>query len=361
MRIRSVLFTPALVALLVGCGDPAASSTEASTKGSSGEVGAIVQDGDIGTVLAQVGQVKVGSKEFEQVASRKTPENGESLSIDEKKEILKKLIEEKALYQEARKKGIDQDPKVQKVMINTLLRQDVYASVRNSDFTQEDLQAYFEEHRDEFVVPEKVQIKRIFIKINDKQPAAAAQERAGEVASKLKQDPEQFRDLALKYSEDPYKRRGGDLGFISREGKPGIDAKIIDKAFEMKVGQISEVFEAGGGLNIITVANRRERVERTFEQMRGSVLRKVKNDRYRSLYEEYVGKVQSNYDVNVDNEALAEVSVTPAPAMSMGPGDMGGPRGMPGMNAPSRPGMPGPGGAGAPPSKAGADAHGDGH
>ena len=212
MRMRSVLFTTSLVTLLVSCGDPAASSPEAGAP-AGGEVGTIVQDGDIGTVLAQVGQVKVGSKEFEQVASRKTPENGEALSLDEKKEILKKLIEEKALYQEARKKGIDQDPKVQKVMINTLLRQDVYASVRNSDFSQEDLQAYFEEHRDEFVVPEKVQIKRIFIKVNEKKPKAAASEVAAEVAAALTSDPEQFRDLALKYSEDPYKRRGGDLGF----------------------------------------------------------------------------------------------------------------------------------------------------
>ncbi len=341
---RGVLVT--LAALVIGCGEPAASTSGGSQASAGSASAGSAADEDIGTVIATVGDVQIGSKEFAEAASRKTPENGSELSMAERQEVLDRLIDEKALYQEAKRRGIDRDPKVQKVMINTLLREDVYASVRNGDFTPEELQAYFEEHRDEFVVPEKVQIKRIFVKVSDELPTKEAKARAAEVHAKLKADPSSFKDLAARFSDDPYKRRGGDLGFLSREGKPGIDPAVIDKAFTMKVGEISEVFEAGGGFNIITVANHREEVVRTFEQMRGSVLRKVKNDKYKSLYDEYVGNVKSNFPVSVDEGALKAVEVAAASS---------GPEGFPAM-----PGATRPGGEGMPrPGRPGGDPHGD--
>lgn len=302
-----------LAALALACGEP--TTTEGDAPSSSGEASAAsAAEEDEGPVLARVGDVTVTAKEFEAAASRKTPENGTSLSMEEKKEVLDRLVDQKALYLAAKERGIDRDPKVQKVMINTLLREDVYASVRNSDFSPEELQAYFEEHRDEFIVPEKVQIKRILVKITPERDEEASRERAKEVLAKLKADRTKFKELAAKYSDDPYKRRGGDLGFLSREGKPGIDPAVVEKAFQMKVGELSEIFKAGGGFNIVTVANHREEVVRTFEQMRGSVLRKVKNEKYKSLYESYVEDVRGKYEVNIDQEELASVDVAPAAA-----------------------------------------------
>ena len=115
--------------------------------------------------------------------------------------------------------------------------------------------------------------------------------------------------MAIKHSDDPYKRRGGDLGFISREGKPGIDPVIVEKAFAMPVGKLSEVFEAGGGFNIITVENKREAISRTFEQMRGSVLRKVKNERYKGLYDEYVESIKGERSISINEDLVDDIKV----------------------------------------------------
>ena len=72
---------------------------------------------DVGEFLATVNGVPVGTTEFEAAAARKTPANGESLTDAEKKEVLDELIEEKLLYAEALKKGLDKDPKVQKAYL----------------------------------------------------------------------------------------------------------------------------------------------------------------------------------------------------------------------------------------------------
>ena len=277
--------------------------------------------------------------------------------------VLDGLVEEKLLYGEALRKGLDKDPKVQKVMVNTLLREDVYTTVKNSDFTDEVLQAYYEEHKSEFVVPEKVQIKRILVKITDARPDDAAKTEAERIRGEVTKAPDSFKDLAAKYSEDPYKRRGGDVGFVSKEGKPGLDPAVVDKAFSLETGAVSEVFKSADGYNIVQVAARREQVERTFQQMKGSVLRKVKNDKMKELYDAYVAKLKQGATIQVDETKLSAVEIknsrrpfTPGAGLPGAEGEEGEEGG--GLEAPSGEegggGMPGgiPAG-GAPPAPAG--------
>ncbi len=309
--------------LLAACGegDSSGTSGETTSASSSGGGGDAAAEGE---VLATVNGVSITVEEFETAAARKTPENGDALSAEEKQEVLDRLVAEKLLYKQALTKGLDQDPKVQKVMVNTLLREDVYANVRNSDFTDEELQKYFEDNKDEFVVPEKVQIKRILVKVNDDRTDEEAAALAKKVRSELKGDGSNFKDLATEHSEDPYRRRGGDVGFVPKTGKPGLDPKVVDKAFELQQEQISEPFRSSEGYNIVYVANKRERVERTFQQMKGSVLRKVKNERLKTLYEEYVEKLRTGADVQVNADKLSAIEVTNK-RRSVGPGfELGG-------------------------------------
>ena len=323
------LVTLALLALS-GCDG---GSTEPSSSSSAGEASSAASDAeDVGEVVATVGGLSVSQKDFEQAAARVSPADGKALSDEEKREVIDKLVEEKILYLEALSQGLDKDPKVQKVMVNTLLREEVYAKVRNSDFTDDELQAYYTEHVDEFVVPEKVQVKRILIRVNDDRPEPAASAEAERLRQEVVADTKAFKELATTYSEGPYKRRGGDLGFVSSEGKPGVDEAIVEKAFGMEVGQVSEVFRTDEGYNVIYIANKRDKVERTFQQMKGSVLRKLKNDRLQDMYETYVDGLEGTVSVDVDEAKLAAIEIASSARPSLRPG-------LPGM--PNLPGADG--------------------
>lgn len=310
MRVLSLCALLALVA----CGGKDGASSAGTEAGSGAEAE------DIGEVVATVNGNPIGSKAFTQIAARTTPEDGAALTLDERKEVLDRLVAEEVLYIEALRKGLDKDPKVKKVMVNTLLREEVYSTVRNSDFTEEELMAYYEAHKDEFVVPEKVQVKRILIRVSDDRPDAEAKAEADRIRKEISPDLSNFKDLAAKYSEDPYKRRGGDLGFVSREGKPGLDQEIVDKAFELPVEQVSEVFRTVDGYNILLVANKRERVERTFQQMKGSVLRKVKNDKLKEMYESYVADLKQGVNVQINEDKLSAVEVSSVRRPPVNPG-----------------------------------------
>ena len=273
---------------------------------------AAVSEADIGDVLAVVNGANVGSTAFEQAASRRVPAEGDTLSMEEKQEVLDRLIDEELLYQEALRQGLDRDPKVKKVMVNTLLRQEVYSSVRNSDFTDEELEAYYEANKDEFIVPEKVQIKRILIKFGEDRTEEEARTLADELRTQVASNPAEFKDVATQHSEDPYRRRGGDVGFVAQAGKPGLDQEIVDRAFDMDVDAVSEVFVTSEGFNIIQVANRRERVERTYQQMKGSVLRKVKNEKLADMYDQYTENLRTGAMVSVESDTLSGIEVKSA-------------------------------------------------
>ena len=301
-----------LLSTLVGCDQDNTSASSAGVTSSGGTPAK-----DAGETLATVNGLTVGSTEFEAAAARKVPKKGETLSTDEKKEVLDRLVDEKLLYLAALDKGLDKDPKVQKVMINTLLREAVYANVRNSDFTDEELQKYFDDNKDDFVVPAKVQIKRILVKVKDGRADKKAKAVAEELHGQLKDHPERFKELASKHSEDPYRRRGGDVGFVPKSGKPGLDDEIVKVAFSLKPGnpakqepgEISKVFKADGGYNIVMAASKRDRVERTFQQMKGSVLRKVKNAKLKALYEEFVGGLRDGAKVDLQTSKLDGIEI----------------------------------------------------
>jgi parvulin-like peptidyl-prolyl isomerase len=264
---------------------------------------------DIGEVVATVNGVQIGAKEFEQAAARKTPASGDSLSLEEKKEVLQTIVEEKLLYAEAIRKGVDKDPKVQKVVVNTLVREDVFNQIKNSDFSDEVLQAYYDAHKDEFIVPEKVQIKRILIKTGPDRTEDQAKSQAEKIRSDVEKTPDSFKDLASKFSEDPYKHRGGDVGFVSKEGKPGLDQAVVEKAFTVEVGKVSDVFKTEDGYNVILVAAKREQLERTFQQMKGTVLRKAKNAKQEDAYKSYVEALKKDAKVNIDDAKLGAIEI----------------------------------------------------
>ena len=60
------------------------------------------------------------------------------------------MIEEELLFQEAYNTGLYRDPKVRKSYDQCTFAEQVYSQVRNSDFSDTELQAYFDSHSSDF-------------------------------------------------------------------------------------------------------------------------------------------------------------------------------------------------------------------
>ena len=80
----------ALLISVAGCNEQTETTEDAATETTEAA-------DDKGATLATVNGLEGGAKEFEAAASRKIPKAGESLSMDEKKEVLDRLVDEKGV------------------------------------------------------------------------------------------------------------------------------------------------------------------------------------------------------------------------------------------------------------------------
>ncbi len=276
-------------------------------KGFVAEEGAPPSRAPDGAVIATVGDAPITDRDFAEAASRRP----DAAAGDDarRREVLEELVTDEILFQEATRRGLYRDPKVRRTMVSLLIRKEVYDRAHQQEIPEEELQAYFEAHESDFVIPEKAQVRRIFVRIDDDRDEEAARELVTDLRRQLIRDPGKFGALAEKHSEDAYARRGGDLGLITRDGKPGVPPEVVEKAFELRPGQLSGVFATEQGLNLVLTVLRRDAIERTYDQMKGMVMRQVRAKRVKEMKERFVQELREDYAVSIDEETLANTYV----------------------------------------------------
>src|SRR5579863_8405252 len=121
--------------------------------------------------------------------------------------------------------------------------------------SQQEMQAYYNQHQSEYSAPETATSRHILIKLEpnaDAKADAAAKAKAEDVLKQL-QNGGNFAELAKKYSDDPgSKDNGGELG-PSQRGRmvPEFDAAI----FNQKIGE-NKIVKSQFGYHIVQVESR---------------------------------------------------------------------------------------------------------
>jgi peptidyl-prolyl cis-trans isomerase SurA len=123
---------------------------------------------------------------------------------------------------------------------------------RNLRLTARQEQAYYEQHKQEYMQPEQVKLSEILIPTpadaNDA-TVAQAQAKANDVAAKLKAGAK-FEDLAKQYSGGPTADKGGELGDFKR----GVLAKVLeDQTFPLKAGEVTAPIRTRQGFVLLKV------------------------------------------------------------------------------------------------------------
>ncbi len=142
--------------------------------------------------------------------------------------------------------------------------------------TPDDLRSYYDQHRDQYRVPEQVKVSHILIKTPlpgpdgkvDEKGVAEAQRRAEDLLKQLKSGAK-LEDLAKKYSEDPGSaKQGGSLGWI---GKGQTVPEFEKVAFSLPKGQISDLVKSSYGFHIIRVDDKQDAHMKTLDDVKAEI------------------------------------------------------------------------------------------
>ena len=197
--------------------------------------------------------------------------------------------------------------------------------------TPEQIKAYYELHKDKFVVPEQVklefallsaaglvaqqsvtdaEVKEFYDAIaakfqaDEKRQAShiligfspnatpadkvAAKVKAADILAQVKKNPKRFEELAVKNSQDPGSAtKGGDLGSF---GRGAMVKPFEDAVFSMKVNQISDLVESDFGFHIIKVTaitGQNPSYENMKAQIRSDLLWQKAQAKYAELTEDF--------------------------------------------------------------------------
>ena len=151
--------------------------------------------------------------------------------------------------------------------------------------TDQDLQAYYDQHRDEYRLAEQVKVRHLLFKTpllapgakEDEQAVAGVRAKAEGVLKELKAGGD-FAKLAEKYSEDPASNKsGGELGWLGR-GRAGVPE--FDKvAFSLAKGQTSDLIKSIYGFQIIKVEDKQEAHVKLLAEVKPQIEEQVKEQK----------------------------------------------------------------------------------
>ncbi len=279
--------------------------------GGAGEADLETRAGDVASsepqdVLARVNGMIVATDEFQKEAQRRA--RGRALPLEERQKILDEIVARKLLYQAALEARLDRDPRAQSFLARLMFEREINAKLPKN-FPDAEVRSYYEAHREEFAIPEGVRVRRILIRTKPDRPEDEAKTLAERVREELVEDPDAFERLATEHSGDPNLPRGAASHFIRPNEPDWIDRAVVDRAFSLQVGELSPVFRTEQGFNIITTIDRRERVERSYEQAKSSVLRKLRYERRKALSESYLEELRSQASIEVDEAKLGSIEI----------------------------------------------------
>ena len=142
--------------------------------------------------------------------------------------------------------------------------------------TPQQLQDYYSEHRDEYRVPDQVNISQILIKTPlpgpdgkvDSAGTEAARKKADDVLQQLRNGGN-FADLAKKYSEDPSAKDGGSLGWMEASRFPSPEVQAA--AQSLAKGATSGVINAGYAFVILHVDDRQSAHVKSLAEVKDQI------------------------------------------------------------------------------------------
>jgi peptidyl-prolyl cis-trans isomerase D len=150
--------------------------------------------------------------------------------------------------------------------------------------SSQELESYYDQHKDEYRIPEQVSVSHILIKTPLPGPDGKVDPRGVEEARKKAEDilkqvksGGNFADLAKKYSEDPGSgKNGGSLGFIGR----GRTVPEFEKAaFSLDKGATSDLVQSSYGFHIIRVDDKQAAHVKTLVEVKDQIEESIKQQK----------------------------------------------------------------------------------
>ena len=154
--------------------------------------------------------------------------------------------------------------------------------------TDDEARKFFDENPDQFAGSETFNASHILVD---------TEEKAREIADKIKSGEISFEDCAKENSSCPSGGQGGNLGDFTRgQMVPEFDTAV----FSMEVGEITKTpVKTQFGYHLINLTDKKEASEMPFEQIKDQLAQKVLTDKQQAAYASKLNQLKILYPVDM--------------------------------------------------------------
>lgn len=273
-------------------------------------------------VLAKVGDDPITLGEFAATLERmdqfdrlryKTPER--------RRELLEEMITVELLAREAERRGLDKEPQTQerlRQILRDAILQDARKGARGpAEFTEEEVRAYYEAHKDDYLEPERRRVSQIVV--TDRKKAEDILEKAKAITS-----AGEWGKLVIEHSEE-YKGKeyagpaemAGDLGLVGppaerRGANPRVPDAMRAAVFQVPaVGQmVDRVIEGEKGtFHVVRLIGLNAAHTRSYAEAERTIRILMSQQEVAAREKQLEAELREKFPVTIDDKALAEVEM----------------------------------------------------
>lgn len=217
------------------------------------------------------------------------------MSLDDQREALENWVKTELFYQEGLRRGYDKEESLSR-RLREIEREMVAEEcirrliVEGSEISEEEARGYFEEHRSDYAI----QVRLAHILVRSRQEAERAEE---QIAAGTP-----FESVAEAVSIDQTASLGGDLGYM-RRGE--MVHELEEAAYELKVGEVSDVIASSYGYHIIKVLDRYPGAgQPSFDSKRSAVMNFLTSRARRGAFDDLLAGLEERATVVIDTSRL---------------------------------------------------------
>jgi parvulin-like peptidyl-prolyl isomerase len=212
----------------------------------------------------------------------------EKEKIDAQLEKFKKRFKSEKEYQAALKQEKSTEVQVRARIEKELLAQAAYTRnvTEPAKMSEPALKEYYEKNAAKLKQPESAKLRII---------STTDEKKARDILAKIKQGDD-FGELAYGLSEDSYRVKSGDIGYIHKGRMlPEIDAV----AFKLKAGEVSDIIKAENNWFIIKVEDKKPEQQMTFEETKAKLQKELEAERANELKKKWIDNLRAKAKIEI--------------------------------------------------------------
>ncbi|MBU2512506.1 SurA N-terminal domain-containing protein [bacterium] len=242
--------------------------------------------------------------------------------------VINQLINEELINQEASRKGIQvSEEELESIIAESLSsyeQSNLNAYLQNSDLTEEEwkatlrqflvqkkliqeevvekipitkreIQSYYQNNRDTFVIPAALRVRNITLSIEGEAQAIRSQLLRGS----------SFKELIKQHSISPDKILDGDLGFITRGDLPEeMESEIFGTKFNQFKPRVTDVIRSQDGFHVFMLEQFRPARNLDLEEAKSEIKQILIEQKWNEYYTQWLERLRKNASVSIDEKML---------------------------------------------------------